>query len=178
MEKIAKEFAAQFNPADVFWLCPQEGSGSIKVEETLEFMERAYLACVGERKLMIISDAAAMTIAAQNKTLKVLEDAPANTVFLLLATSLEPVLNTIRSRCVIKFITTPPIAGELLSHEIKNTLKTVFNTEIDEKALSHEQRYAIMTVLAKINRNVAANCNAVNQMDLLIMEIMKYAKNR
>lgn len=173
LQKIANEWAAKFNPADVFRLAPNEGAKTIQVKETLEFMERAHLAPVGERKLFIICDTATMTIPAQNKMLKTIEDAPASTTFLLLATSIEPILNTIRSRCVTKFLPVPPKTEPLIPKETVETLKKLFNIEIDEKTLSNEQRYAILATLAKINRNTAANCNPVNQMDLLLMEIIR-----
>jgi len=38
---------------------------------------------------------------------------------------------------------------------------------------THQKRYAILKVLAEINRNIAANCNATNAFDLLIMELFK-----
>jgi len=98
LREIAKWFASHYNPADVFHL---EDTPSIKVKETEEFIARAHLAAVGGKKLFIICDAATMTIAAQNKTLKTIEDTPADTTFLLLASSETPVLNTIKSRCVI-----------------------------------------------------------------------------
>ena len=170
LQRIAKEYARTFNPVDVFWLVPNEGAKTIQVKETVEFMERAHLAPVGDGKLFIICDAATMTIPAQNKMLKTIEDAPASTTFLLLSTSIEPILNTIRSRCVTKFLPASVNAGPLVPTEVAETLKKLFNIEIDEKKLSNEQRYKIMTALAKINRNVAANCNAQNQMDLLIIK--------
>lgn len=172
LQQIAKDHANKFNPADVFWLAPNEGAKTIQVKETLEFIERAHLAPVGERKLFIICDAATMTISAQNKMLKTIEDAPASTTFLLLATSIEPILNTIRSRCVTTY-------GIMKSHntlqiptEVTETLKKLFNIEINEQSLSNEQRYKLMTALARINRNIAANCNAQNQMDTLLIEIL------
>jgi len=98
LREIAKWFASNYNPADVFHL---EDTPSIKVKETEEFIAKAHLAAVGGKKLFIICDAATMTIAAQNKTLKTIEDTPADTTFLLLASSETTILNTIKSRCVI-----------------------------------------------------------------------------
>jgi len=100
LQGIAKWFSSHYNPADVFELNAIESDKSIKVKETEEFIAKAHLAAVGGKKLFIICDAATMTIAAQNKTLKTIEDTPANTCFLLLASSETPILNTIKSRCV------------------------------------------------------------------------------
>jgi len=184
LRALARERAREYNPADVFWLTPNEGANTIQVKETLDFMELAHLAPLGERKLMIICDASTMTLAAQNKTLKTIEDAPAGTNFLLLATSIEPVLNTVRSRCVTFFAPMKKVpllyggvdarsAHGASANGVVDILKKIFSTEINEQTLSPAQRYAIMTAQAKINRNVAANCNPQNQLDLLIMEILK-----
>jgi len=98
LREIARWFSSNYNPADIFHL---EDTPSIKVKETEEFIAKAHLAAIGGKKLFIICDSSTMTIAAQNKTLKTIEDAPADTTFLLLASSETPILNTIKSRCVI-----------------------------------------------------------------------------
>ncbi|MDR0462181.1 MAG: hypothetical protein LBG88_02485 [Christensenellaceae bacterium] len=178
LKDYAHKASKKYNPADVFWLTAKEGEKSIQVKETAEFMQQVYLAPVKDSKLMVICDLATMTPQAQNKMLKTLEDAQGHTTFLLLATNIEPVLNTIQSRCMTEFLrTTDDDPKTLISQEIKRTLKDTFGVEIDEKTLSFEQKQAILDTVSKINRNVAANCNVGNQQDLLIMEILKYAKN-
>lgn len=99
--EIAKWFANHYNKADIFELDIMDSDKSIKVKETEEFIARAYLASIGNKKLFIIKQANAMTIAAQNKILKTIEDTPVDTTFLLLASSETPILNTVKSRCVI-----------------------------------------------------------------------------
>ena len=173
----ARPMIAGFNPADVFWLGVDEGEQSIKVKETLEFMDRAYLAPVGEGKLLIICDAALMTHEAQNKILKTVEDAPAGTTFLLLSTSAEAIFNTVKSRCRSVFL--PQETGSRVVPEgVVATLRNIFNVEFDEKTLNSGERCAILDAAARVNRNVAANCNQQNTQDILIMEILKNAKNR
>jgi hypothetical protein len=97
LQQIANEFAKNFQLADIFRL---SGNPNILVKETEEFISLAHLAPVGDKKLLIICDASTMTPQAQNKTLKTIEDTPANTVFMLLASSAGAILNTIKSRCV------------------------------------------------------------------------------
>ena len=173
----AHKFAAKFNPADIFWLTANEGAASIQVKETIDFIERAYLSPVGDGKLMIIFDISTMTPQAQNKMLKTIEDAPARTSFILLATDLEPVLMTIRSRCMTKYLPITKHPETLIPKNIAETLKKMFHVELDEKTLNVQQKHDILNTLAKINRNIANNCNPTNQQDLLILEILKYAKN-
>lgn len=183
LRTLAKETAKEFNPADVFWLVPKEGASTIQVAETLEMVDMAHLAPIGDKKLFIILDAATVTIAAQNKLLKTLEDAPASSTFLLLATSINPILNTIRSRCVTVYSKQESKDEPLVPSEVIATVKKLFKSvdvatyEGKGEGLSAEQRYGIMKVQAEINKRLAANCNAQNQQDLLILEIIKYAKN-
>jgi|GEM_PF-1114162 len=106
LRALADCFAEYFNKADIFRL---ESNPSIQVKETEAFIDKVLLASIGNKKLFIISDFSAMTIAAQNKMLKTIEDL-ANDIFLLLATNAESVLNTIKSRCVIVYPNFPPAA--------------------------------------------------------------------
>ena len=199
---IATWFSKNFNVADIFWLTPKDGAQSIQVAETLEFMQRSYLAAVGERKLCIICDTSTMTPAAQNKMLKTLEETPPNTTFMLLATSAEPILNTIKSRCITIYSDPLPSKIPPSVKGVSPTATGVFKLfacktldealplipELTKKENFHEvlcaisdcaknlptaKRYATLSRLAIINRNVAANCNPQNQFDTLLMEIFE-----
>jgi len=54
----------------------------------------------GPRNIAVIKDADTMTVRAQNRLLKTLEEPPAGTVILLLSENKDNLLETIRSRCV------------------------------------------------------------------------------
>ncbi len=54
----------------------------------------------GERNIAIIKDADTMTVKAQNRLLKTLEEPPEGAVIILLAENKERLLKTVRSRCV------------------------------------------------------------------------------
>jgi hypothetical protein len=123
LKKIAKWFALEYLgvrgvTTDEFWLVPAEGSSSIQVEPTKEFVRKTSLAAVSGRRLFVICDAATMTIAAQNKILKTIEDVGGDICFLILASSAEPVLNTIKSRCVT--IYPDPLKPEQVFGEFPN----------------------------------------------------------
>ena len=156
LKKHAHDMAKKFKSADVFWLT----GDTIQVKETNEFMALAHLAPVGENKLMIICDASTMTPAAQNKTLKPVEDSVGRTTFLFLATNPENVLITVKSRCVTRYLPLPDVKI----------------AAIDGKDLNPRQRYDILNTIAIINRNIGYNCNAQNQQDLLYMELLKCEK--
>lgn len=64
----------------------------------------------GDRKLYIIDDFAEASALVQNKLLKTLEEPPEGIFFLLGATSLSPVLDTVLSRC--KLLEIPPFSEE------------------------------------------------------------------
>ena len=177
LHAYAELVRADFLAVDIFYLEPKEGEKTIQVKETIEFMEKAHLSPVGDGKLMVVCDFATVTPQAQNKMLKTIEDAPGRTTFLLLTTNIEPVLNTIRSRCVTVFLPQSSGDGNILPADICERLEKVFGVKIDEKALNPKQKQDILDTLSKINRNVAANCNPQNQQDLLILEILRNAKN-
>jgi len=61
----------------------------------------------GSPLAMIIRDAHRMSVDAQNAFLKLLEEPPENTYFILTAHSLDQVLQTIRSRCQIISVPSP-----------------------------------------------------------------------
>ena len=208
LRAIAVWFSRGYNPADVFWLVNNEGTTTIQVAETLDFMQRAHLAAVGGKKLCIIVDASTMTPAAQNKTLKTIEDTPKDTTFMLLASNAETILNTIKSRCVAiypgggangeltltqkKMFDDNPQGTKIFENAEKllacktldealpfvNVLNTKENlplalVALDKfaKTLPISKRQAIITRLAIINRNLAANCNPQNQFDTLLIDL-------
>lgn len=79
-----------------------EKPASIRVPEIMnQVVSDAYLMPYeAAHKVYIIPDAHLMTVEAQNKLLKTLEEPPAYARFLLLATHAEALLLTIRSRCI------------------------------------------------------------------------------
>lgn len=74
--------------------------GLISVDEAEEIVKKLQLKSYeGGFKVMIIWMAEKMNIAAANKLLKLIEEPPQKTVFLLITENEEQVLNTIKSRC-------------------------------------------------------------------------------
>ena len=74
--------------------------GNIGVDEAEDVVKRLQLKSYeGGYKVMIIWMAEKMNIAAANKLLKLIEEPPKNTVFLLLTENEEQIINTIKSRC-------------------------------------------------------------------------------
>ena len=76
----------------------------------------------GGYKFLIIWMAEKMNLSASNKLLKLLEEPPEKTVFLLLCENEAAVLGTIRSRC--QKIDVGPIASEDIVFELNNSFET------------------------------------------------------
>ncbi|MET7639598.1 DNA polymerase III subunit delta' [Streptomyces sp. NPDC005438] len=83
---------------------------SIGVKETRELVRRAQLApAVGRWQVIVLEDADRLTEGAGNVLLKAVEEPAERTVWLLCAPSIEDVLPTIRSRCRLLTLRTPPV---------------------------------------------------------------------
>src|SRR2546423_1366914 len=84
---------------DVLIVEPGE-TGSIKIEQIREIVDRAaYRPFEGRRRVVIVDDADAMAAAAQNALLKTLEEPPPSSVFMLVTSRPDMLLPTVRSRC-------------------------------------------------------------------------------
>ena len=95
--------------------------GKIGVDDALEITKTLALKSYeGGYKIIIIWMADKMNIEAANKLLKVLEEPPEKTLFILIATSEEKIIQTIRSRCqVIHFgaLSDAVVTKALIDHE-------------------------------------------------------------
>lgn len=86
------------NYEDLFYI---EADGkSIKDEAIEKLQERLKVKPYGKRNIAVISDADTMTLRAQNRLLKTLEEPAKGTVLILLSENIENLTNTILSRCV------------------------------------------------------------------------------
>ena len=75
-------------------------SGSIKIEQVREVIDRAaYRPFEGRRRAVIVDDAEALGTQAQNALLKTLEEPPSASVFILVSSMPDVLLPTVRSRC-------------------------------------------------------------------------------
>jgi DNA polymerase-3 subunit delta' len=76
-------------------------SGTIKIEQVREVIDRtAYRPFEGRKRVVIVDEAHAMMAPAQNALLKTLEEPPSASVFVLVTSIPDALLETVRSRCV------------------------------------------------------------------------------
>jgi DNA polymerase-3 subunit delta' len=75
-------------------------SGSIKIEQVRDIVERvAYRPFEGRRRVVIVDEADALVTSAQHALLKTLEEPPPSSVFVLVTARPDVLLPTVRSRC-------------------------------------------------------------------------------
>lgn len=85
---------------DINYIRQEGASGAIKVEQIRELQQNIYQTPQrGLRRFIVIESADKMTISAANALLKILEEPPSHTIFVLIAEQLSSIPATILSRC-------------------------------------------------------------------------------
>ena len=80
----------------------QNKQGEIRVDDAQEILKLLSLKSYeGGHKIVIVWMADKMNISASNKLLKLLEEPPEKTVFILISENEEDIIQTIRSRCQV-----------------------------------------------------------------------------
>lgn len=99
--------------------------GQIGVDEAQDIVKALSLkAYEGGYKVMLIWMAEKMNTACANKLLKLIEEPPNKTVFILIAENEEQIINTIRSRCQVLHF--PPLAEDV----VKNALVKNYSLDV------------------------------------------------
>lgn len=86
------------NHEDILYV--SKSGETIKDAQITDMQERLRTKPVGERNIVIIEDADTMTLRAQNRLLKTLEEPPGEAVIILLSENMENLVQTVQSRCV------------------------------------------------------------------------------
>lgn len=92
-------FAKNVSLLDVIEVRPDGKKNVITVRSIREMAQKASRSPVGENKYVFINEAERLNIISSNALLKILEEPPQRSIFLLLSNN-ENLIDTIRSRCV------------------------------------------------------------------------------
>lgn len=104
------------NHPDIIWVEPE--GNNIKIGQMRTLQEKAYFKCYeGTYKVIMIDDVQLLTEEAANSLLKVLEEPPANTVFILIAQDSGALPTTLLSRC--QSIPFNPLSEQVISAILK-----------------------------------------------------------
>ena len=91
--------------------------GQIGVDEAQDIVKALALKSYeGGYKIMLIWMAEKMNVASANKLLKLIEEPPNKTIFILIAEDEEQIINTIRSRCQVLHF--PPLAETVIQESL------------------------------------------------------------
>ena len=97
--------------------------GEIRVDDAQEILKSLALKSYeGGYKIMIVWMADKMNIAASNKLLKLLEEPPEKTLFILITENEEDIIQTIRSRCQVLHF--PKLSESVISNELISRYNT------------------------------------------------------
>ncbi|MDD5504924.1 MAG: DNA polymerase III subunit [Candidatus Omnitrophica bacterium] len=114
---------------DVFFIQKEQGKKSVSIETIRGLQIRFSLKPLQGRYNIAVIDGEDMTDEASNSLLKMLEEPPSNTVFIIIASSQKSLLHTIVSRCqIIRF-------KPLSKADVANILAANFNTDEKEAIL-------------------------------------------
>ncbi len=163
-------FFSQNHP-DVFWL--EKDGKEILVDDIRQIKEFAYKsAYYGRRKFVLIDYAESMNDVAANAFLKILEEPPGDTVFVLVSSHIERLLPTIRSRCVVlRFF-------PLSSDEIASIRRDVDGNKIYEGSVAplvEEDRDILASLFERAISQIKGRPIMIKDRSRLSLELRKLA---
>ncbi|MFM2213138.1 MAG: hypothetical protein RL427_401 [Bacteroidota bacterium] len=127
----------------------QNKQGMIRVEDAQDILKALALKSYeGGYKIMIVWMVEKMNIEASNKLLKLLEEPPEKTLFILITENEEDIIQTIRSRCQVLHF------GALPEYEIAKALKEkYFLDEASAQKVAHHAQGNYNKALHILNNN-------------------------
>ncbi len=121
------------NHPDIIKISPQKGKKGISVDQIRELITDAYIKPhMSQKKVYIIDPAEGLTEQCQNTLLKILEEPPSQTIFVLIAENKSAFLETVISRCQVITLNVPTLeegkaylsaATDFKADDIENALK-------------------------------------------------------
>lgn len=136
---------------DVLYIKPEETAKSIKIETIRDLQQQIYLAPqYGDARFVLIEAADKMNDSAANALLKILEEPPSHSYFILLAEQISRLLPTILSRCQ-KYTVSAALNAKQESNDYL-LLKAYYSEDESRGLLFHQQAIIIGNFCAVLEK--------------------------
>lgn len=140
---------------------------SIKDKDISILQEKLKRKPLGQRSMAIIADADTMTVSAQNRLLKTLEEPPGNCLLLILCDNCENLLQTVRSRCVCLRLSGSEISDGYMQETADEVVNALFEGEkffyikqiLSKHVKKREDAYKLLDGMEKIYRDFMLDRN-------------------
>jgi DNA polymerase-3 subunit delta' len=137
--------------------------GNISVEETeMLFKALSLKAFMGKNKVCVLWGVDRLNINAANKLLKLIEEPPANTYFILIATNADDLITTIRSRC--QMLPLPPIQPSIIEAALIKEGATA--NEAKNFAVEAEGNWAVA-------KSLLSSSDQIKELEALLIECLR-----
>jgi DNA polymerase III subunit delta' len=145
----------KFSHPDVHLITPEPEKNVISIERMRSMQREAYLgAFISRFKIYIIEEAGRMSGGAANSLLKILEEPPEDTIFILTTSGPQDIFPTIISRCqTVRFTQKPELSGK--------------NSKISEKILPLMETDEIPDIFREIKNITGKKEEVLEIIDLL-----------
>jgi len=142
---------------DIHWVKPEKNGSAIKIDQIRELHSAVFLTPQrASYRIIIIESADKMNNAASNALLKILEEPPSHTHFILIAEQISTVLPTILSRCQLMYFSANANINNLLE------LGTLY-PEGSERALLVRQSESLLEDLIALIEKKQHPCSVALQ---------------
>ena len=141
-----------------------EDEGAIKIEQVRELQQNVYLAPQrGSRRFVVMAPVDKMNTFASNALLKVLEEPPAHTHFILIAEQLGTIPATIVSRC-------QKYSFPGASTKEGYSLLGAFYPDTSERSILFKQRFAVVDALCDVIETKKTPCTVAEEWSVFGLE--------
>ncbi len=179
-EELAYSFAQKLTPYHEDITTIKSDGKTVKDEAVLSLQERLSLKpMAGELNIGIIEDADTMTLRAQNRLLKTLEEPRGGAVILLLSENRSNLLPTILSRCVVRRVDDEEIEEQGLQEGEADEQAA----RIGEMLLENNSFYAFSKILDSVTKDRDTALSFLESLeswyrDVLLAEVSDQAKGK
>jgi DNA polymerase-3 subunit delta' len=152
---------------DINYIRQEKLGGAIKIEQVRELQQTIYQTPQqGSRRFIVIDPADKMNISAANALLKILEEPPKHTFFILIAEQIDSIPATILSRCQKYMFSVP---ASITNEEDYLTIGKFYPTD-SSRAEIIKQRTTIVTALCDLIEGKSSPCTLAIQWSTYVFD--------